>query len=305
MEKLKFKPVTTTHALRERVKSLFKQRIDMQTTSSSHNQFSLDISDAEKQMLCSPLNSSDVTEFINFCSDVIIDGDIYLFGGIIRDLALFGQKGFNSDIDIVVDGDLTDLIPTLEQYGATKNSFGGYRLYIDCWPIDIWQASETWAIKNGFVNYEGISSLIETTVLNWDAILMNWRTESFIFGETYFQELQSRSLKIILSENPNPLGMLVRILRHMCLKEALRVDMESVKYLSSAVKSYSHHQISMYEMSSYGSQVIDSKLMALFASIDPEANVNEIEEILFRDGESIIDSLIGQASLLKNNLNIH
>ncbi len=305
MEKNKTLPAKTAQILRKRVKDLFKQRSCYKSSPSNPDQYLLEISDAEKQLLCSPLHSTDITEFINFCSDVITDGDIYLFGGIIRDLALFGPRAFNSDIDIVVDGDLTSLVPTLENHGAIKNKFGGYRLYIENWPIDIWQASETWAIKSGFVNYEGISSLINTTVLNWDAILMNWRTENFIFGEKYFQELQSRSLKIILAKNPNPLGMLVRILRHMCLKEAEKIDMESVKYLSAAVKKYNHTQISTYEMESYGSQEINRKILDLLISVDTESNEEEIDKILFCDGESIIDSLIGQASLLKSPPNIH
>ena len=49
--------------------------------------------------------SEDISEFIDFLDSSIYDGNIYLFGGIIRDLAMFGREGFKSDVDIVVDGD--------------------------------------------------------------------------------------------------------------------------------------------------------------------------------------------------------
>ncbi len=130
-----------------------------------------------------------IAEFLDFITAALPDGDVYLFGGVLRDLALLGNKGFDSDIDLVVEGNWHDCARYLESYGAAKNKFGGFRLSVDGWPIDIWNARETWAIKQGLVEYRSIFSLTETTVLNWDAILMNWRTRLFIHRPNYLERL--------------------------------------------------------------------------------------------------------------------
>ena len=302
MENLKFLPATDTGSLRRRVDELFKK--DAKITKHL-DQLSLDISDYEKQIMNRFFDSSDIANFIDFCSNIIIDGDIYLFGGIIRDLALFGKKGFNSDIDIVVDGDWTDLLPLLKKHDAVKNKFGGYRLYIGTWPVDIWEARETWAIKNGYVSYKGIASLNLTTVLNWDAILMNWRTKNFIYGENYFNELENRSLKVLLEDNPNPLGMLVRVFRHMYLKEAKKIEGGSIKYIANAVKQFSYDEIRAYEFKSYNSNLIDSRLFSLFSALNEESNTDNLYDLDFSDGKGTINSLSGQISFLINTPKIH
>ena len=43
---------------------------------------------------------------------------------------------------------------------------------------------------------------------------MNWRTRAFIFKENYLDEIQSRVLDIVLEQNPDPMGMAVRVFRH-------------------------------------------------------------------------------------------
>ena len=196
------------------------------------------------------------------------DGDVYLFGGVLRDLALFGKKGFNSDIDLVVEGNWSHFVSYLDSLHAHKNKFGGYRLSIAGWPVDIWSAKETWAIKHGFIQYKGISSLTETTVLNWDAILMNWRTKNFIHREDYFKEINLRFLNINLEDNPNPLGMAVRVFRHLYLKDAEKISKAAVKYLSNCTKKYTFEEIKNSEITSYRDSVIDLKLYKFFQYID-------------------------------------
>ncbi len=73
--------------------------------------------------------------------------------------------------------------------------------------------------KQGFTPYIRIASLTETTVLNWDAILMNWRTGAFVCREGYLEDLRERRFDVVLVTNPNPLGMTVRVFRHLCSKE--------------------------------------------------------------------------------------
>ncbi|MFL6621793.1 MAG: hypothetical protein ACJ8NR_04155 [Sulfurifustis sp.] len=208
--------------------------------------------------------SKSVVEFLNFISDAVPDGDVYLFGGILRDIALLGKRGFSSDIDLVVEGSWQNCVVYLESLGARKNKFGGYRLKIAGWPIDIWNARETWAIRHGLVDYRGIASLTETTVLNWDAILMNWRTRTFVYRENYLEKLKGRVLDIVLEENPNPLGMAVRVFRHLCLKDARKISPSAANYLGNCAQTYSFDEIKRCETRSFGSSVIDPVTFRFF-----------------------------------------
>jgi hypothetical protein len=205
-----------------------------------------------------------LAEFLDFITDAMPEGDVYLFGGILRDLALLGRSGFNSDIDAVVEGDWANCVRYLDSLGARKNKFGGYRLVVAGWPVDIWNAKETWAIRHGFVQYKGIASLTETTVLNWDAILMNWRTRSFIYRPYYLEHMHARLLDIVLEENPNPLGMAVRVFRHLCLKDARQLSTKAAQYLAKCAKTYDFNTLKKQELSSYGNSVIEPAVYRLF-----------------------------------------
>jgi predicted nucleotidyltransferase len=230
-----------------------------------------------------------IAEFLNFLTDALPDGEVYLFGGLLRDLALLGRKGFNSDIDIVVEGNWSSCVTYLESLGAHKNKFGGYRLEVAGWPIDIWNAKETWAIKQGLVQYKGIASLTETTVLNWDAILMNWRTRSFIYRENYFDELKSRKLDIVLVTNPDPLGMAVRVFRHLCSKDARKITALAIEYLVNCTKTYSFDDIKNREILSYGKTLIDPHIYKFFEhlkaneKLDMDSRISIASDILKKE----------------------
>lgn len=196
--------------------------------------------------------SKSIVEFLNFFTDVLPDGDVYLFGGVLRDVAFFGRRGFASDIDLVVEGDWHHGIKYLASLGAERNKFGGYRLQLAGWPVDVWHATDTWAIREGFVPYRSIASLTETTVLNWDAILMNWRTRAFVCREGYLNDLRKRILDVVLIPNPNPLGMTVRVFRHLCSKEATSITAAAERFLADSTIRYSYAEITAEEMRSYG-----------------------------------------------------
>ena len=207
-------------------------------------------------------------DFLGYLCDAIPAGELYLFGGVLRDMAMFGRKGFASDFDLVVEGDWVHLTKYLERLGASRNRFGGYRLYVEKWPIDIWAARETWAIRQGFVRYRGIESLTRTTILNWDAILLNWRTKEMIFQPGYFLEIKQHLMDVVLTENPNPLGAAVRAFRHLCLKDAEKLTVAAVRYLAGAAKCHSPESIARAEIASYRNRVIDPMVLRFFEQLD-------------------------------------
>lgn len=258
-------PVKSFKQLRDRVDDFFATNTRQVKPK---NQLSLDLPDNNDLFDDFDTPKQSATEFINFLSDALPVSDIYLFGGMLRDIALFGKRGFNSDIDLVVDGDWLSCTPYLEHAGAKKNKFGGYRLTISGQLIDIWNARETWAIKNGYVHYDGIKSLTDTTVLNWDAILMNWRTKNFICNDNYIDELKDRKLNIVLEPNPNPKGMAVRVFRHLCLKYTNKISAKAAEYLASCTIKFSFDELIESEKKSYGDSVIEFATFRLFERLN-------------------------------------
>jgi predicted nucleotidyltransferase len=214
----------------------------------------------------SPSNS--LKDFLDFLTGALPKGDVYLFGGVLRDIALVGSKGFNSDVDLVVEGDWENCIPYLLTLGGNKNRFGGYRLNIGGWPVDIWNSTDTWAIKEKLVPYESIESLTKTTILNWDAILMNWRTSRFICKKDYLKNLNERIMDLVLEENPNPIGMAVRVFRHLCIKDAKKIAPSVISYLAKSTRKYTYQDVKDKEESSYEISVIDHDIYNFFRSIE-------------------------------------
>ena len=267
----KTQPVKSIKNLRDRVDRLFNAAVK---STKNKDQLSLDLFGVSNYDKNVDYPSKNIAEFLNFITAAMPSGDVYLFGGIIRDLALLGRKGFNSDIDLVVEGCWSHFVSYLESLNAHKNKFGGYRLMIGEWPVDIWNAEETWAIKKGLVQYKGISSLTDTTVLNWDAILMNWRTRNFIYRKNYFEDIESRTLDIVLDKNPNPLGMVVRVFRHLCLKDARKISESAAMYLAKSTKMYSYDEIKNCEISSYSNSLIEEPIYKFFMHVDTSKNKN-------------------------------
>lgn len=212
------------------------------------------------------------------------DGDVYLFGGVLRDLALLGGRGFDSDIDVVVEGNWESCTRYLEHLGACRNKFGGYRLEVASWEVDIWNARETWAITRGLVQYKGIASLTETTVLNWDAVLMNWRTRAFIFRDRYLDHIKERHMDIVLEQNPNPSGMAMRVFRHLCLKEALSITPRAIMYLANCTAFLSLKELTDKEIRSYGRSIISPAMYRYFQYIKANEHL-EMDERLRVSGE--------------------
>jgi hypothetical protein len=196
--------------------------------------------------------ASSLSNFLNQMTAALPEGDVYLFGGFLRDIAIQGRRNFSSDVDIVIEGDWNRCIRYLDKLGASKNKFGGYRHAIAHQDIDIWHAPETWAIKHQRVKYENISSLLKTTILNWDAILMNWRTKNILMNIEYIDDIRERHLDIVLTDNPDPIGMAVRVFRQISKKEARTITLKAAIYLAECAKIYNFETLMSRERDSYG-----------------------------------------------------
>ena len=179
--------------------------------------------------------------------------DVYLFGGVLRDIALYGITKLESDIDLVCVGsqDLVDSAVEGSGLRCEKNKFGGLRIETERWFVDLWGAEDTWAFRDGGREYAGVRSLLGTTITNWESILCRLKGCKLIHGENYFKDLNERYLHVVYERNPNPLGMYVRIMRAYACKDASVLSGTAARVLSDALKVYSFEDMRTYERNHY------------------------------------------------------
>lgn len=140
-------------------------------------------------------------------------GEVAIIGGLIRDLALNRHHRHKSDIDLVTECSDQTLENFLNKSNLpfTKNKFGGYRVALVDWDLDIWSLDKTWAFSQDLVQDISFKGLLKTTFFNWDAIIYLVNHDQLIYDQHYFDDINRRILSINLPHNPNTEGTLRRI----------------------------------------------------------------------------------------------
>ena len=194
------------------------------------------------------LGRNQVRVFLDELSSI---GDIVIFGGMLRELSISGNLKFKSDIDVVIDVD-TDLECSLKfqnlisEFPVERNKFGGYRIKLDKWKLDIWRLSDTWAFKHGHVKCENFESLCNTTFFSWDAIIYNYRKKEIHTIENYFELLNQKLLDTNLPETPNDLANAVKALRYQEMYSA-NFSPDLACFLYNVIKNTSYKELYEYE----------------------------------------------------------
>lgn len=211
---------------------------------------------------------SDVYDFV----DIITKKnqfDVYAFGGLVRDIGLFGVRDFSSDVDLVIESNRTTLIKALGRLpkeNVTENKFGGFRIQQGLWDIDIWCAKDTWAIKNKFVEYNDITSLLKTTFLSWDSALFDIRNQNLLCSNQYLTDLSNGSLDIVLKDSPNELGSMVRLTRAIYSKGAKEIRSNALEALKTYFEKYTYSEIVYYEQKSYTKRFLNASKLEKLAN---------------------------------------
>ncbi len=206
-------------------------------------------------------NNQSRREINVFLNKIAVSGDVLLFGGCLRDIALFGVKEFRSDIDVVFCGDFKTLKETLNDWPSELNKYGGFRIKLGSWDIDIWSIFDTWAFRNELVAYVDYTSLLKTTIANWDAILFSWRTKEIYCCDHYFSDLQAGYLDIVLEKNPNTIGALVKLLRTVLLKRTSYLSPRLSSFFARNLTIYSHDEILGKEREVYRTQYMNERFL--------------------------------------------
>jgi predicted nucleotidyltransferase len=199
-----------------------------------------------------------------FCKQVGEIGDLAIFGGMLRDLLLEGNEKFRSDVDLVIDTDnIASLQRVLAPYSPHRTAFGGYRISLRKWTVDLWPLQWTWAIRSGHVRSNSLSDLTRTTFFNWDAIVYELRSGAIHCPPCYSDELNSRLLSINLAVNPNPEGAAIRALRMAVTKQA-RLSFVLAEYVADVLESVGVDALLQKEQRTHRPLRISAKTMNCF-----------------------------------------
>jgi len=157
-----------------------------------------------------------------FARAAALRGDVYIVGGMLRDLFLAGNRSFSSDIDFIIsECSSSDFDALMLPLGARRNRFGGYRIQLQKWSVEMWRLEDTWAHREGLCDVFTVEDVGKTTFFDWDPIFYNVARRDVLVEPDYFQRLRNRILEVRLGKSPNPLANIVRALRYANKWDAL------------------------------------------------------------------------------------
>jgi hypothetical protein len=130
-----------------------------------------------------------------------------VFGGVIRDLVLFGINAIPKDVDVViVNRTLRELHVDLSAHIVRETRFGGLQLNFNGTRFDVWPLYRTWAFQNSNLPVTA-ENLTKTTFLNIEAVAGVPSSDGVslrISENGFIEAVNSRTLDINFGNNPFP-----------------------------------------------------------------------------------------------------
>lgn len=148
---------------------------------------------------------------------------VYLFGGLIRDVALYGAAANPRDVDLVVAGlSVAELGSAVRRWQISVTSFGGLELLVEGTRVDIWRLEDTWAFRKGWLSPISIEFLPKTTYLKLQAVVAQLRydgpTPGVIHQNGFYEALNCDCVEINCANVP---AVETSLLRAVFLAEQL------------------------------------------------------------------------------------
>jgi hypothetical protein len=142
-------------------------------------------------------------------------GDVFVIGGLVRDIARFGKTRFKSDVDLVLAAPPKTVERFAARLNATPNRFGGFGVKTGNWKIDFWSLRNTWAHREGHVFIRNEKDLLKCTFFDIDSVVYNLNSRELVAEACYLDRIHDRSIDINLRPNPSEDGNLLRAVRRV------------------------------------------------------------------------------------------
>jgi|GEM_PF-1561068 len=181
---------------------------------------------------------------------------VSIFGGMIRDIARGGKRGFRSDVDLVIDAPVAQVKELAKKMAAKPNLFGGFGYTSTRWEIDFWALETTWAHKQGHIKASSVDDLMEGTFFDWDAVHYDIKSRKLHSQSGYLEKIRSRTLGVNLVKTPSAVGNAVRAVRRVLLWD-LKASQSLLDFVDQVVSDEGLEALSHYEKRKYQSSVCE------------------------------------------------
>lgn len=185
-----------------------------------------------------------------------------VFGGVPRDLLVFGLSDRPRDVDIVVDDvSLDEISKAFAKNIYRKTRFGGLSLHVDGWLIDVWPLRDTWAFREGGIPVDGFQDLPKTTFLNVEAVAVDLTARvgsaRNVYSSGFFEAVEQKTIEVNFEPNPFPGLCIVRSII-MAMRLGFRIGPRLATYISRHSRGIRFQELIDLQMSHYGSVRYDA-----------------------------------------------
>lgn len=134
---------------------------------------------------------------------------VCLFGGLLRDVLVFGPAARPRDVDLVIaDVTVDELGRVLAPWIDRRTRFGGFQLSVEGVAIDLWPLHQTWAFGRPGVPPPSFVALPRTTFLNVEAVVAEFVPATGAIGPLhthgFFDGVLAQTLEVNFEDNPSP-----------------------------------------------------------------------------------------------------
>ncbi|GAB2678220.1 hypothetical protein GCM10027036_34840 [Flavihumibacter cheonanensis] len=176
-------------------------------------------------------------EVFSFLIDLSKLDSLYLFSGIIRNYFL-GVKEVR-DVDIMIDSS-KDISGFVSKFKHRKNSYGGYKIFINDTTVDLWYLQDTWALHNSqkVIEFELEKYIPNTAFFNFSSILYSFEENSFIYTKYFLRFLRDKKIDYVFEPNAN---YALCVVNSFYYQDKLKLDFTDKlkEYLQKLNKKYS------------------------------------------------------------------
>lgn len=142
------------------------------------------------------------SEVVNFLINLSKIDDLYLFSGIIRNYFIGVDE--IRDVDVMIDS-TKDISNFITKYTHRRNSYGGYKIFINNTTIDLWYLRDTWALRNTqkVLEFELERYIPSTAFFNFSSILFSFKEQTFFYTKHFLRFLRDRRIDYVYEPNAN------------------------------------------------------------------------------------------------------
>ena len=173
------------------------------------------------------------------------------------------EKYHIRDLDIVIENvDPLDIPANFFDLDFHLNSFGGYKFepqnsrHVS---TDMWRVADTWAVKKGLAIGREPLDVLKSVTFNVDVIAATIEAKPLLFGQGFFQAMDTGVLDIHFLPAPSPLAAVSRAIHFAELYE-LRFSPQLRRFAQSTIRRFGPEAIERAYFKQYG-RILDSDVL--------------------------------------------